>query len=187
LEGDPMAVQFPADPYDPEGAKKLLAEAGYPKGLQGGKFLPWDGPYWAMGEQIATYWRAIGISVETVLLDRPAWMANREGGKMKGATFTDSTFAPTIGGRLSYLFGGGSYGNYPDIQNLWDQYRREVAPKARKELTEKIQRMIHERTMWIPLTAVSSPAAFGPRVKGNPYKIQPFIWFTAPFDDMELK
>jgi hypothetical protein len=23
-------------------------------------------------------------------------------------------------------------------------------------------------------------------VKGNPYKIQPMIWFTAPFEDMEL-
>jgi len=40
--------------------------------------------------------------------------------------------------------------------------------------------------MFILLTSTNSPAAFGPRVKGNPYKIQPLIWFTAPFEDMEL-
>jgi len=24
------------------------------------------------------------------------------------------------------------------------------------------------------------------KVKGNPYKIQPMIWYTAPFEDIEL-
>ena len=50
----------------------------------------------------------------------------------------------------------------------------------------RIQNLIQERTMFIPLTDTNSPAALGPRVKGNPYKIQPLIWFTAPFEDMEL-
>jgi ABC-type transport system substrate-binding protein len=57
---------------------------------------------------------------------------------------------------------------------------------VRKELITRIQKLIHDKTMFIPLTATNSPAAFGPRVKGNPYRIQPMIWFTAPFEDMEL-
>jgi peptide/nickel transport system substrate-binding protein len=187
LEDDPALVPFDPDPYAPEQARKLLAEAGFPKGFHGGKFYPFQGGYWPYGEQVANYWKAVGITVDTILLDRPAWFANRSGGKMGGAIFIDTSAAPTIGGRLSYLFGPGSYGNDRDVQALWDQYQREVAPKARNELITRIQGLIHERAIFLPLTSSTSPAAVGPRVKGNPFKTQPIIWFTAPFEDVEIE
>ena len=104
---------------------------------------------------------------------------------MKGGIFIDNPTLPNHRGASIYLFSGGSYGNYPDIQALWDRYRKETDPKVRKDLIAQIQKLIHERTMLIPLTSTNSPAAIGPRVKGNPYKIQPLIWFTAPFEDIE--
>ena len=105
---------------------------------------------------------------------------------MKGHVFIDSAIAPTIGGRLSWLLGEGSYGSYPDVRSLWEEYRKSADPKIRKEVIAQIQKLVYERVMWIPLT-VNSPAAFGPRVKGNPYKVQPMIYFTAPFEDVELE
>ena len=190
LDGDPLTTQFPADPYDPDRAKKLLAEAGYPKDFHGGKFYPYEGGFWPYGEQVANYWKAVGINVDTVLLDRPAWVASREGGKMKGGIFIDPSAAPTVGGRLSYLFGSTSYGNYPDIQALWSQYQREIKPALRKDLLARVQSLIHEKTLWILLTATNIPTILSPKVQGNPFKIQPPktypIWFTVPFEDIEM-
>lgn len=186
MEGDPMGLQLPPRPYDPERAKKLLAEAGYPNGFHGGKFYPHQGGYWPYGEQIANYWKAVGITVDTVLLDRPAIRAMRSGKKMKGTIFIELTASPTIGGRLTYLFGPGAYGKYPDIQSLWERYNKEVDQKIRKDLITKIQKLIYAKTMWISLTNTSCPTAFGPKVKGNPYGIQPMIWYPAPLEDIEL-
>jgi hypothetical protein len=54
-----------------------------------------------MGEQIATYWKAIDITMDNVLLDRPAWLAHRQGGKMKNAVFVQPSIQPTMGTRLN--------------------------------------------------------------------------------------
>ena len=69
---------------------------------------------------------------------------------MKGGIFNDNLQPATIGGRLLYLFGSTSYGNYPDIQELWVKYQKETSPKVRKELVGNIQKAIHDRTMFIP-------------------------------------
>ena len=67
--------------YDPEGAEKLLDEAGYPRGADGIRFTAeyshrdvYDLGY---TEIAAGYWSDIGVDVTTNIFDTGTWVANR--------------------------------------------------------------------------------------------------------------
>ena len=64
--------------YDPEGAEKLLDEAGYPRGADGIRFSVTlaDREGWERSEhdQIAVeYWKAIGVDIKLVELENSVW------------------------------------------------------------------------------------------------------------------
>src|SRR5262249_48628767 len=61
-------------PYDPNKAKQLLAEAGYPNGFDAGDLTPVP-PYFEMGEAVVNYLRAVGIKVKLRPMERAAFFA----------------------------------------------------------------------------------------------------------------
>ena len=67
--------------YDPEGAEKLLDEAGYPRGADGVRLKVHlhhrDVSDLAYTEIAVSYWREIGIDVEVGIYDTPSWVAAR--------------------------------------------------------------------------------------------------------------
>ena len=96
-----------------------------------------------------------------------------------GRATVAARFAQFIGGRIA------GYGNYPDIQALWEKHENSVNPKEREDLIKQMQRLNHEKKMYIPIVRASTPNALGPGWKGNPYNI-PFTWYVAPMEDIEM-
>jgi ABC-type transport system substrate-binding protein len=70
-------VALPAYPHDPEKAKKLLAEAGYPNGLKA-KFISPSGRYpkdFEMAQALQQQWKKAGIEVSLDTMEWAAYLA----------------------------------------------------------------------------------------------------------------
>src|ERR1700730_18074063 len=79
------AVAYEPPSYDPARAKKLLAEAGYRNGFEGGDFYPFP-PYNSMAEAIQGYLQAVGIRTQTRTMERATYFTQWREEKLPSVT-----------------------------------------------------------------------------------------------------
>jgi peptide/nickel transport system substrate-binding protein len=185
-----FALPIEPDPYDPERAKKLLAEAGYPNGFDAGDFYAVP-PYFATGEAIAGYLGAIGIRTKLRTMERAAYFSALESKKLKGVCFCGA--GATYGNastRMSVIVpsdGIYAYGGWPDVDELYKKQLTENDPEKRATMLHEIQKILHERTRFAPIWDYFWPSGIGPRVEDAALmKIDPYPW-SAPLEDVKLK
>ena len=58
-----------------------------------------------------------------------------------------------------------AYGGYPDIDELFKQQEVETDRSKREALVHKMQQLVHERAMFVPLFLFVWPSGIGPRVE----------------------
>src|SRR5438093_327262 len=82
-----FALQVEPPPYDPQKAKQLLAEAGYPNGLDAGEFVPIPG-FPTVAEATLNYLNAVGIRQKMRPMERSAFYAAWREKKLHGVFMT---------------------------------------------------------------------------------------------------
>lgn len=153
------ASDLPTYEYNPEKAKQLLAEAGYPNGVAIKFYSPF-GRY-NMDKQVAEAIQAqlekVGFKVDLQILDWSIISNVLKEGKDtqlflmgKGSPSGDLDFTSQIcwktGGSLNY-----SFLSDPEIDRLVDEQRRTIDPEKRKAILHEMQLKVQEALPWASL------------------------------------
>jgi peptide/nickel transport system substrate-binding protein len=183
-----FALQVEPPAYDPQLAKKLLAEAGYPNGLDGGEFAAIPG-FPTVGEAVVNNLNAVGIRVRMRAMERAAFYANWQEKKLRGLFMTAVGNSGNAASRVEAFIqskGSFAYGGYPDIDELFRQQAGERDVKKREALLHKAQQLTIDRAMFAPVMDLRALMGIGPRVAKHTITD---IWMSPfpSYEDMELK
>jgi len=122
-----FAMRIEPYAYDPPAAKRLLAEAGYPKGFDAGDLTP-QPPFTTMGEAVANDLGAVGIRTRVRTMERATYLDAWRSKKLSGVIVPVAAAPDNIVSRLeSFVLSSAPYaaGGYPDIDELFQQQARE--------------------------------------------------------------
>jgi len=181
--------QPPSYAFDPGQAKKLLAEAGYPNGFDAGDYYL-DISYANVQEAIASYLQQVGIRTKLVSRERASHWSTYADKKYKNVAYTASGAFGNAATRIeSFVVVGGPYvyGSYPDIDSLFKDQAAELDRKKREALLHKIQQLMHEKVMHIPIWELAFINGQGPRVQESGLGLIPGHAYSAPYEDVKLK
>jgi len=179
----------PPPQYDRAGAKKLLAEAGYPNGLDAGDYTV-DAAAVAIGEPVANSLQAAGIRVKLRPLERAAFQKGYSDKKYRNLVHSGSAAFGNAATRIeAFIASGGAYvyGSYPDIDGLFREQGTELDKKRREATLHRIQQLIHDKAMVAPIVQVGLMSGYGPRVEESGLGLITGYSFSAPYEDVRLK
>lgn len=167
-------AEFPPYEYDPERAKSLLAEAGYPNGFRMVLWSP-DGRYLKdrqVAEAVQGYLQAIGIQCELQIWEwAPYTEALRRDESRQAVMVGRAT--PGADYTATRLFSKASWGQYnttnfsdPTIEELLVKGRTTFDEEERAEIYRQIQQIWWEQAPWIFLHNQRAVIAMSEDVEG---------------------
>lgn len=162
--------------YDPEQAKKLLAEAGFPDGFKTTLKLPPPSYARRGGEIIAAQLRAVGIEAEISNLEWPQWLEQVFRGKDYGLTIVSHTEPADINiyARPEYYF---QYDN-PAFQTLMADLTNTTDPAARSAMLKTAQTIIADDYVNGYLFQLAALSVANAKIVG--------LWANAPTQATDL-
>jgi peptide/nickel transport system substrate-binding protein len=187
-EGFDFYWQPPEPIYNPAEAKQLLAAAGHPNGFDAG-FYYCDSSYANLAEAVLNYLQEAGIRARLRPIERAAFIKGYAEKSFRNIIQSGTGAFGNVATRLESLVvkgGAFSYGSYPDIDELFPRQAAELDRGKRAAILTKMQQMVHERTMFVPIWQLAFLNGVGPRVAESSFGRIRGYPYTAPYDELAL-
>ncbi len=166
--------------YDPEVAKEMLADAGYPDGFKTTFYGHNVDPFPKLAQAIQADLKAVGIDVDIELMDKATyWDFISLKGSRAGIGLSDwyqdfpdpSDWIGPLFIKASAIDGGANSSFWWDqrVEDLYDQAVNELDPEARITMYEEMQDIIMEEAPTAPLYQPVWNGMFGENVGGYYY------------------
>jgi len=179
----------PPPTYDVRMAKQLLAEAGYPRGFDAGDFWT-DTGFADQSEAVVNDLAAAGIRTRMRAIERGAYFTQLREKKLRPLVyFATATYGNAATRIDAFVAANGTftYGSYPDIEGLIREQATERDRKRREATLHRIQQLMHERVMFLPVWNIAGIHAYGPRVAESGFGlIANYLW-SGPYEEVRLK
>jgi peptide/nickel transport system substrate-binding protein len=187
--GFEFAWPAPVYSYDPRKAKQLLAEAGYPNGFDTGQISA-DMVYASIAEVVANYLQAVGIRTQVRPMERAAVIKAMQEKKLKNLHRQGSAAFGNAATRMEAFVvteGMFAYGGYADIDGLFREQAAEPDRKKREAILHRIQQLMHDKVMYLPLFETAFLNGAGPRVAESGLGLIANHGYSAPYEELKLK
>src|SRR5262249_40593747 len=140
-------------------------------------------------EAVLNYLQAVGIRARLRPLERAAFFKGYGEKNFKNLIQGQSAAFGNTATRLdAFVVKGGAYvyGNYPDIDELFQKQASELDHKQRESTLHKIQQLIHARTIGAPLWQMAFINGVGPRVGESGLGLIAGHAYSAPYEDVTI-
>lgn len=145
----PVGVDPELEPYgyDPEKARQLLAEAGYPNGFDTKLLCPTSYSK-DVAQAVVAFWSAVGINAELQIMDYSAWA--RLNNTHKSGPMTIMQYSNAINDPITPIFGtaskAGTWSDYEndEVEALIEKTNAASDPEERDKLFREIGKILRE-------------------------------------------
>ncbi|MGE0239128.1 MAG: ABC transporter substrate-binding protein, partial [Parvibaculaceae bacterium] len=129
--------------YDPEAAKALLKEAGYPDGFETTIKVPPQGPFVRSAEIVAAYFEQVGVRLKIEKLQWPQWLEQVFKNYSYDISIVDHVLPMDfdVYANPGFFFG---YDN-PQFKQIWQEIKGAASEEQQYEAFRKMQTFLADQ------------------------------------------